>query len=163
MIHIKWIRLLTLLFAGLIAGTFFYGTFCVLPAFYEVPSNIHLAFRTKLMQHNKVLVMLLVLCQIGFNIIYLYQVRNIRVANLLCLTACIFTVISLVITRFGSVPINMQMKTWNPSSPPPDWLLVLRKWDFYNAIRTITAIGSFILLLITNEIQNTGDNKRKYY
>jgi len=107
--------------------------------------------------------MLLVLIEIGFNIIYFYQVRKIKVANILCLTAFIFTIISLAVTRFGSVPINLLIKTWDPSSPPSDWLLILKKWNFYNSIRTITSIGSFLLLLLTNEIQNTSDIKIKKY
>ena len=154
----RLIKFSTLFLSGLIAGTFFYGTFCVLPAFYEVSSDIHLAFRTTLMRHNKVLVMLLVVLEIAFNSIYFYQIRKIKIARTLCLLAFIFTLISLIVTRFGSVPINLVMKTWAPSAPPSDWIAILGKWDFYNAIRTITSIGSFVLLLITSDIQNTRGN-----
>jgi uncharacterized membrane protein len=154
----RLIRFSTVFLSGLIAGTFFYGTFCVLPAFYEVPPDIHLTFRTTLMQYNKVLVMLLVLLEIVFNTIYFYQIRQIKIARTLCLVALIFTLISLIVTRFGSVPINLVMKTWDPSAPPPGWLGVLEKWDFYNAVRTATSIGSFVLLLIATEIQKTGNN-----
>lgn len=143
-------RVISLLLTGLIAGTFFYGTFAVIPAFYEVPGEIHLSFRTALMRHNAVLVMALVILAIVGLAIYAWQVRKVRMAGICCLTALIFTIISLVITRLGSVPINLQMKTWNPGSPPDNWLQVLATWDFYNLIRTGTSIGSFICLLIAD-------------
>jgi uncharacterized membrane protein len=149
------IKLSTLLLSGLIAGTFFYGTFCVLPAFYEVSSEIHLTFRTMLMKHNKVLVMLLVLLQLGFNAAYLFNIRTLKIARTLCLLALVLTICSLLITRFGSVPLNLIMKTWNPQSLPPDANALLEKWDFYNAIRTFNSLASFLLLLIAAEIQNS--------
>jgi uncharacterized membrane protein len=149
------IKLSTLLLSGLIAGTFFYGTFCVLPAFYEVPSEIHLTFRTSLMKHNKVLVMLLVLLQLGFNTAYLFNIRTLKIARTLCLIALVLTIGSLLITRFGSVPLNLTMKTWNPQALPSDANTLLEKWDFYNAIRTFNSLASFLLVLIASEIQNS--------
>jgi uncharacterized membrane protein len=149
------IKLSTLLLSGLIAGTFFYGTFCVLPAFYEVPSEIHLTFRTALMKHNKVLVMLLVLLQLGFNTAYLFNIRTLKIARTLCLISLVLTIGSLLITRFGSVPLNLIMKTWNPQALPSDANTLLEKWDFYNAIRTFNSLASFLLLLIASEIQNS--------
>ncbi len=144
----RLIQLITLALSGLIAGTFFYGTFCVLPAFYEVPSTIHLGFRTTLMQHNK----FLVVSAIGFNFVYYINIRKTGKAATACLLALACTLASLIITRFGSVPINIVMKTWEAASPPADWLTILKKWDLYNAIRTATSIAAFILLLLTNEI-----------
>lgn len=141
-------RILSLLFSGLIAGTFFYGTFCVLPTFYEMPSYIHLQFRTTLMNHNKITVMALVLLAILANILYCFAVRKKSILFGFCLIALILTTISLLITRFGSVPINIEMKTWNAAAPPVNWLMILAKWDIYNEIRTVTSIGSFICLLL---------------
>ena len=153
-VSFRVIRLSTLLLSGLIAGTFFYGTFCVLPAFFDVPLHIHLIFRTTLMQHNKVLVMLLVALAILFNGMYLFIIRKNTNAKILCLAALVFTLLSLLVTRFGSVPINLLMKTWNPAAPPPDGAAILGKWNFYNAVRTITSITSFVLLLVVSDIQH---------
>jgi uncharacterized membrane protein len=138
----------TLLLVGLVAGTFFYGTFCVLPAFYEVSPEIHLTFRTNLMQHNKILVMALVILALIANAFYYWEVRQVKALRLLCLTTLIFTLISLIVTRLGSVPINLMMKTWQPQSPPDNWLSILKQWDLYNGIRTFTSIGSFVCLLV---------------
>jgi len=143
-------RITALLLTGLIAGTFFYGTFTVLPTFYELPSELHLGFRTALMRHNAVVVMTLVVLAVIGLAFYTWEVRKIKIAGALGLTALIFTMVSLVITRLGSVPINLQIKTWNPLLPPDDWLKTLATWDFYNLVRTITSIGSFICLLLAD-------------
>lgn len=143
-------RITSLLLTGLIAGTFFYGTFCVLPTFYDVPPDIHLRFRTALMQHNRTLVMSLVLLAIVTLGFYCWHARKINSARTLCSLALLFTITSLIITRIGSVPINMQMKTWNPIGPPADWLKTLATWNLYNTIRTITSIGSFVCLLMAD-------------
>jgi uncharacterized membrane protein len=146
--RLQILKSLSLLLAGLIAGTFFYGTFCVLPAFYEVSTEVHLTFRTNLMQHNKYTVMSLVILSIIVNSFYYWEIKKLKTISILCLTALILTVVSLVITRLGSVPINLIMKTWTPASPPSDWLDILAQWDLYNSIRTFTSIGSFICLLL---------------
>src|SRR6478735_897066 len=94
-------RILSLFLTGLIAGTFFYGTFSVLPTFYKVPSEIHLGFRTALMNNNRLVVMALVLASIVVLAIYTWQVRHIKVVRAFCLTALVLTIGSLLITRFG--------------------------------------------------------------
>ena len=142
--------MVALLLTGLIAGTFFYGTLTVIPTFYEVPAEVHLQFRTALMKHNVFVVMSLVVFAIIVIALYTWQVRKVKITLAFCLAALLFTVISLVVTRIGSVPINMQIKTWNPSSPPADWLRILNTWDFYNLIRTIMSIGSFVFLLLSD-------------
>jgi uncharacterized membrane protein len=141
-------KISSLFLTGLIAGTFFYGTFCVLPAFYDVPSAIHLNFRTALMNHNKIIVMTLVILALIVLAIYCWQARKTKPVLWLGIAALIMTTISLVITRLGSVPINIEMKQWNPASPPQNWLQILKTWNFYNSVRTVTSIASFLCLLI---------------
>lgn len=143
-------RISSLLLTGLIAGTFFYGTFNIIPTFYEVPNYLHLGFRTALMRHNAIIVMTLVVLAIVMLIFYTWQAWKTKTARTLILSALICTIISLVITRLGSVPINMIIKTWNPVSPPVDWLKTLATWDLYNQIRTFTSIGSFVCLLLAD-------------
>lgn len=143
-------RIASLLFTGLIAGTFFYGTYCVLPAFYQVSTETHLHFRTALMNHNKTVVMALVILALLVTAFYCVIVRKIKIVRTLCLGALFLTIVSLLITRLGSVPINMQIKTWIPSSPPGDWLKILETWNFYNLIRTIASLASFICLLMAD-------------
>lgn len=154
--ELKLTRISSLFVTGLIAGTFFYGTFCVLPTFYDVPTALHLNFRTALMNHNKVIVMALVIGALCILCFYCWQVRKTKEALWLGITALVMTTVSLVITRLGSVPINIEMKQWNPSSPPQNWLEILKTWNFYNSVRTVTSIASFLCLLIAELwIKNT--------
>lgn len=143
-------RIPSLLLTGVITGTFIYGTYCVLPAFYEVSTETHFRFRTMLMNHNKIIVMTLVLLDIIALAFYAWQARNAKIARLFIFTALIFLIISLVITRLGSVPINLIIKTWDPSSPPADWLKTLATWDLYNLARTIMSVVSFTCLLLAD-------------
>ena len=153
------IRILALFLTGLIAGVFFYGTFTVSPTFYEVPSSIHLAFRTALMNHNKSIVMGLVLAGMMSIALYAWESRQIKLVRTLCLCALILTLFSLLITRLGSVPINLQIKTWDPLSPPENWLTILKRWDLYNAVRTVTSIASFGCLLLADLWATKGVNQ----
>lgn len=143
-------RISSLLLTGLIAGTFFYGTFTVVPTFYEVPNYLHLGFRTALMKHNAIIVMASVVLAIVALSFYTWQVRKIKTARILCFITLILTIVSLVITRLGSVPINLIIKTWNPALPPADWLKTMATWDLYNQIRTFNSIVGFIILLIAD-------------
>lgn len=105
--RLQLFRILSLVLSGLIAGTFFYGTYAVLPTFYKVPPQIHLQFRTTLMNGNRLMVMGLVLSAIASMALYYWEVRKIKVVRSFCLWAFGLTIFSLLVTRFGSVPINL--------------------------------------------------------
>jgi len=136
-----------LISSGLIAGTFFYGTFSVLPAFYAVSPQIHLEFRTALMNGNRLMVMGLIIFGILAMGWYTWEARYIRLTRTFCFCALALTLFSLIITRVGSVPINLQIKTWNSLAPPQAWLAILERWNFYNALRTTASFLSFACLL----------------
>jgi uncharacterized membrane protein len=139
-----------LFLSGLTAGTFFYGTFCVLPTFYKVPYHIQISFRTVLMSYNKFTVMALVIAALISSLVYFWQVRNNKAARILSATAIFLMIIILLITRLGSVPINMEMKNWDTFNPPAVYKVKMQTWDLYNAIRTVAALVSFLCLLVTD-------------
>ena len=141
---------LALLTTGLIAGIFVYGTFFVLPTFWEVPVNTHLSFRVALMRHNAVSMQLIMLICIVATVWFGWAMRNQPIPRFFVVVAIVFTLATLFITRLGNVPINLEMKTWLPASPPPDWLSVMKTWDSYHTWRTVTAIGSFIMILFAS-------------
>lgn len=143
-------RICSLLLTGLVAGTFLYGTLTVLPAFYEVEPFVHLTFRTTLMRYNAPVVMSVVLAAIMFQGIYYWQVRHIKMVRVFVGQSVFLTIALLFLTRFFSVPLNLVIKTWNPSAPPHDWLQILDTWNDYNTIRTIASIICFLSLLIAD-------------
>src|SRR5882757_10056563 len=137
-----------LLTTGLLAGTFFYAKFNVLPTFWEVPIETHLRFRVALMQHNGITVQSLMAAAILSTIWFTWINRRQKVTCILAGFAILLTIATFIITRFGNVPINAQIKTWVPTAPPANWIDVLKTWDLYHTFRTVTAIGSFVVVLI---------------
>ena len=70
-----------------------------------------------------------------------------------CITVGLLVII-LLLTRLGSVPINLEMKTWNTFIPPPNYKAKMDTWDLYNAVRTFAAIAGFVCLVISNQLEN---------
>jgi len=52
---------------------------------------------------------------------------------------------SLVITAAIEVPINNQVVTWTAENTPPDWEQLRNRWQYYNVVRTVLALLSFVL------------------
>jgi uncharacterized membrane protein len=151
----KFLQGLALLLTGLLAGVFYYGTFTVIPAFYEVPLNVHLQYRVELMNHNAVYVQLLTAFSIISPIIYAISVRHNPKLRNFSIAAAITALISILITRFGNVPINRMIRVWESGTAPVDWREILGRWNMFNYIRTFFAMASFILMLIASQIKFT--------
>jgi len=149
-----------LLATGILAGTFFYATSNVLPTFWEVPTNVHLAFRVALMRHNALNMQLLMAAAIVASLWFGITVRQQKVPFVFATIAILLTIATLMITRFGNVPINMEVKTWLPTAPPANWLAIMKTWDSYHSARTATAIASFLFVLIAS-FSGSKDFKQK--
>jgi uncharacterized membrane protein len=151
----KILQGLSLLLTGLLAGVFYYGTFTVIPAFYQVPLTVHLQYRVELMNHNAVYVQLLTAFSIIAPVIYAISVRqNIKLRNF-AIAAATAALISILVTRFGNVPINRMMRVWESGKAPANWRDILDGWNIFNDIRTFFAMASFILMIIASQIKHT--------
>src|SRR5882762_6869372 len=100
-----------LLTTGILAGIFFYATFFVSPAFWDVPAAIHLNFRVALMGHNAVIMQLIMALTIGATLWFGWSVRNQKLSRVFSGLAIVFTIATLLITRLGNVPMNFEIKT----------------------------------------------------
>ena len=149
-----------LLATGILAGTFFYATFNVLPTFWEVPTNLHLSFRVALMRHNALNMQLLMMTTIVASLWFGWTIRQQKISRVFGAIAILLTIATLLITRFGNVPINMEVKTWLPTAPPTNWLSIMKTWDSYHTMRTATAIGSFFMILIATFSGNTSSRQK---
>ena len=148
-------KILALFFTGLLAGTFYYATANVLPTFGEVPDSIHLIFRTALMKHNSINMQLLMALSIATGAWLAWQVRHSRVVFYLAVSASLLALTSLLVTRLGSVPINMQIKTWDAGHPPQAWQNTLSRWNLFHSIRTYTSIASFFCTIVVCQVKTT--------
>lgn len=133
--------------AGLLAGAFIYGLLNVVPTFYEVPMAVHLAYRRQLMAHNSVTMQSLMIAAIVAPLWYAGVTRLSWSVLTLVLASALLALTSLLVTRFGNVPINQLIKTWTPGHLPVNWLPMLHRWDTFNLVRTLAGLGSFICLV----------------
>lgn len=132
---------------GLLAGAFVFTCLNIVPTFYEVPVNVHLVYRVQLMNHNGLVMQSLMGISIITCLYYAYANRRIpQVRNLAFLAFC-FVLTSLLVTRFGNVPINQVIRTWLPDAPPDNWKALLHRWDIFHGIRTGASCLGFMLFM----------------
>lgn len=141
---------LALFATGLLAGTFFYVKFNIMPTFWEVPMDVHLRFRFTLMKHNDVLFQSLIAFSTLSSAFFAYRIRKYKHLFVIACFSVLLSIITFLITYFGNMPINDQIRTWLQVSPPNDWADILQTWDFYHSSRTVISMLSFILILMTN-------------
>jgi uncharacterized membrane protein len=137
---------------GMLAGVFYYGTFTVIPAFFEVPVDVHLKYRVALMNHNAVYVQLLTAFAILAPGLLALAGRHVRRIKNFAILAAVSALISILITRFGNVPINRMMRIWEAGTVPKNWREILERWNMFNNIRTFFALASFGLTLVAAQI-----------
>jgi uncharacterized membrane protein len=154
----KLVQALALLSSGLLAGVFYYGTFTVVPAFYDVPIDVHLKYRVALMSHNAVYVQLLTVIAILVPVWLAFVNKKSRLIRNYALLAALTALISILITRFGNVPVNQLMTAWEKSKAPANWREILDRWNLFNGIRTVFALASFLLVIIASQV---GSSKEK--
>lgn len=149
---------LALLSTGLLAGVFYYGTFTVIPAFFEVPVEVHLKYRVALMNHNAVYVQLLTIIAIIGPLCLALVSKNARSVRNYAIFAAIAALLSILTTRFGNVPINRMIRVWEAGTIPANWRETLDRWNTFNNIRTVFALASFLLILIASQITRLKNN-----
>ena len=53
-----------------------------------------------------------------------------------------------LITVFGNIPINNQIKTWSIAAPPASWVKLSAQWWQFQTVRTIAAVCGMALLIV---------------
>ena len=61
---------------------------------------------------------------------------------------CFCAVVVALVTAFGNVPINNQIRTWTVASPPPNWSDLAAEWWRFQSVRTIAALGALALVTL---------------
>jgi hypothetical protein len=81
-----------------------------------------------------------------FTAVASFQARNDHAVFWLLATASLSVLAVGLITRFGNIPINNRILTWNSDSPPADWLLVAQKWWRLQTARLILQAAALCLV-----------------
>ena len=55
---------------------------------------------------------------------------------------------SMIFALMGCWPINKQLMTWSPASPPPDMMNTWERWERVNDIRTVLAVFAFACVIM---------------
>jgi uncharacterized membrane protein len=139
------IGLVSVFFAGLLAGEEFVVRFGVRGPLTSLPDGPHILARQALIRTLRVLVPVLYLLTLSSAVAatcvdgpsYL-PVRAAGVAALL---------VWLALTLGGTVPINVAAIEWDADAPPANWRSQIERWERLNTLRTAAAIIAFSLLL----------------
>ena len=133
----------SLFFVGLTAGSayvvwFVYNPTGLLPSFYI--ENMQHAIRVLTIPLPTIVVLGLL-----FTVLACFQARQDRVQFSLLALASICVLAVGLITRFGNIPINNQIITWNSNSPPANWIQLAHEWWKLQTARLILQIGALSL------------------
>jgi uncharacterized membrane protein len=144
MVHYLFI---TALFALLLVCGVFWGMYFSLSRSYHVFAPAELAKIARTIVRNLEVPMrnisLLCLLLMGLSIAF-YPNKG-SWAFYAIIASLLLIITSLVITTAIEVPINNKVITWTPENTPPDWEQLRNRWQYYNVVRTIAALLSFIL------------------
>ncbi|MFF3678417.1 anthrone oxygenase family protein [Streptomyces sp. NPDC002120] len=143
--RVRVLQALALLATGLLAGAFGYGAANLVPTFNAVPLDMRLSFHAELMKMNGI-TMQAAMAVSTLSTLALAALTRGR-ARLIAGAAGLLTLASFLITRLGNVPINGRIKEWALSSAPADHAEILRRWELFNNLRTLTALTAFVLLI----------------
>ncbi|MFD8565146.1 anthrone oxygenase family protein [Streptosporangium canum] len=153
---VRPVKAFALLSTGLLSGAFGYGAVNVAYAFRIVPLDVRLTFHTALMQVNGVVMQTLMAMAIISSLVLAVMTR--AVPRLLAAGAVALAVTSFLVTRFGNVPINGQIKRWAVTSAPADHATILQRWEAFHFLRTAAAFIAFLLIVL---LVSVGDRREK--
>jgi uncharacterized membrane protein len=141
-----------LLFAGLLAGEELTVTLGVRGALTTLDDAHHIAMRQALIYRLRVLVpsiFFLALVPAAASLLLDGSSAGVaaRYAGVALLVAW------LLVTLFGTIPINAAALTWECAAPPSDWAGRVERWERLNSVRTLTAIAAFAALLVGVALQ----------
>jgi hypothetical protein len=142
----KAVLFASLLFVALTAGAAYVVWFDYNPA------GMSAAFYAEKMQHAiRVLTIPLptvVVLGLVFTVIASFQARRDRATFSLLAAASICVLAVALITRFGNIPINNQIMTWNINSPPVNWITYAKEWWHLQTARMILQIAALSLVSV---------------
>src|ERR1700729_261618 len=99
-------KLLSLMSTGFLAGVFTYAFFAIIPAWNEVPREVHFTYRVALMRHNAIVMQSMMLVGILAPLSWAWLIRTMPAARACAVAPSIMNLTAVLVTRFGNVPIN---------------------------------------------------------
>jgi hypothetical protein len=145
-------KLLSLISTGFLSGVFTYALFAIIPAWNEVPREVHFTYRVALMRHNAIVMQSVMAVGILAPLCWAWAIRDMPVVRGCVVAAAVMNFTAALVTRMGNVPINQYVRRWLTETPPADYLGVLHRWTVFNNIRSAAAVLGFALILIADSL-----------
>jgi hypothetical protein len=145
-------KVLSLMSTGFLAGVFTYAFFAIIPAWNEVPREVHFTYRVALMRHNAIVMQSIMAVGILAPFWWAWTIRAMPAARACAVAASIMNLTAVLVTRFGNVPINQFIRKWLTETPPANYLETLHRWTVFNNIRSAAAMLGFLLILIADAL-----------
>ncbi len=146
------IRFLTLLMAGLVAGTLFGIWIGYNPKNLSV--NTYVEYQQGAIKALNTLMPILGLISVILTVIAAILQKQDQFVFVILIIASGFLIISGLITKFGNQPINSIVMTWSKNSIPTNWTELRDKWWLLHKLRTLTTFISFCLIIWSNIRRN---------
>jgi uncharacterized membrane protein len=149
------LELVSLVFAGVLAGEEFVVRYGVQPSLNRLEDVAHLRARQSLIRRLRILVPSIMLPTVLLAIaVLVFAGSN---PGLAFRWAAIVAYVALLVLSFaGTVPINIAIGAWDSAAPPPDWKQVVHRWEFLDIFRSSAAILGFVFLLVALALQLPG-------
>ena len=155
----RFAKLLSLISTGFLAGVFTYALVAIIPAWNEVPRQVHFAYRVALMRHNAIVMQSIMAIGILGPLWWAWTIRGVPAARACAVAASVMNLTAVVVTRFGNVPINQYVRKWLTEAPPADYAGLLHRWTVFNNIRSAAAVLGFVLILIADLLLDQASGK----
>ncbi len=153
-IMVSTLVVVSLVLAGLVAGTMTIGLVAVRPAMHSLPATTYVlvkqAFDISYPKFMKPLQIACLLSTVALTAVA--AVVGSAACAILAAVAAVGVFTNIIVTVRGDLPINNAMATWTPGAPPSDWQSQRARWDFFNSIRTIAAVSALVLLALAATI-----------
>src|ERR1700683_3300406 len=95
-------KLLSCMSTGFLAGVFTYAFFAIIPAWNEVPREVHFTYRVPLMRHNAIVMQSVMVLGVLAPLWLAWSIRAVPAARACAIAASIMNVTAVLVTRFGN-------------------------------------------------------------
>jgi uncharacterized membrane protein len=147
-------------FTGLVGGVLFGDRMGTSPVRPTLPAGCFVQFQQGLHVHFVPLMPILLFLAVASGLVTAVLARRrSRTSFIYAAGAAMLSLAVLVITLAINVPINVQLMTWTPASPPPDLPRLWAPWEQAHTIRTVLALAAFLVALLAQVVRPEGPPK----
>ena len=132
---------------GIVAGTFFMGTFAVHPAAARLDRPAHVLLRQALIRRLQRILPPFMLLPVVASILAMALCRDSVVWGFDALGLAL-SITTVGITVTVNAPLNRGFARWSPNAVPQDWQRYIARWNAAHSARMTTALAAFACALL---------------